>query len=119
MGSGETAPTMAKVHRLLLSRSGPPPVPAVMLDTPYGFQENAPELAERAQLYFRQSIGVDLEVAVLGEHAAEDRSDDRHAHEHADRNDDQQDHGHDDGANHGYILAPTSWTRQPARLDFR
>ena len=43
MGSGETAPTMARVHRSLLARMGPPPVPAAMLDTPYGFQENADE----------------------------------------------------------------------------
>lgn len=62
MGSGETAPTMVKVHRELVGRVGGP---VVLLDTPYGFQENAPELAERAQLYFRQSIGVDLEVAGL------------------------------------------------------
>ena len=41
MGSGETAPTMVKVHRELLERMGPPPVPAVLLDTPFGFQENA------------------------------------------------------------------------------
>ncbi|MFN8622061.1 MAG: hypothetical protein U0869_15125 [Chloroflexota bacterium] len=57
MGSGETAPTMAKVHRLLLGRSGPPPVPAVMLDTPYGFQENADEITARALDYFRENVG--------------------------------------------------------------
>ncbi|MEA2843958.1 MAG: hypothetical protein QOJ69_1629, partial [Actinomycetota bacterium] len=34
MGSGETAPTMSKVHRDLISRMGPSPVPAAMLDTP-------------------------------------------------------------------------------------
>jgi hypothetical protein len=31
MGSGETAPTMAKVHRLLADRLGPRPVDAVLL----------------------------------------------------------------------------------------
>ena len=45
MGSGETSPTMVKVHRQLLERLGPPPVPAVLLDTPFGFQENAREIA--------------------------------------------------------------------------
>ena len=35
MGSGETSPTMVKVHRQLLGRLGPPPVPAVLLDTPF------------------------------------------------------------------------------------
>ena len=44
MGSGETAPTMARVHRMLLGSLGRPPVPAVLLDTPYGFQENADEI---------------------------------------------------------------------------
>ncbi|MCI3949505.1 MAG: hypothetical protein K0R11_1439, partial [Acidimicrobiales bacterium] len=33
MGSGETSPTMAKTHRELLARVGPP---AVLLDTPFG-----------------------------------------------------------------------------------
>ena len=38
MGSGETAPTMARVHRELFRRLGPGPTPAALLDTPYGFQ---------------------------------------------------------------------------------
>ncbi len=40
-------------------------VTAAVLDTPYGFQENAPELAERAVAYFAESIDVDLAVAGL------------------------------------------------------
>jgi hypothetical protein len=63
MGSGETAPTMARVHRLLLSRSGPPPVPAVMLDTPYGFQENADEITARALEYFHENVGMPMTLA--------------------------------------------------------
>ncbi|HZD65052.1 MAG TPA: hypothetical protein VE152_03025 [Acidimicrobiales bacterium] len=65
MGSGETAPTMARVHRDLISRLGSPPVPAVLLDTPFGFQENADDLCARAQAYFRDSVGADLEIASL------------------------------------------------------
>ena len=38
MGSGETSPTMVKTHRALLDALGPQPVPAVLLDTPFGFQ---------------------------------------------------------------------------------
>jgi hypothetical protein len=64
MGSGETAPTMVTTHRRLTSML-PSPVTAVVLDTPYGFQENAPELAARAVEYFRTSINVDLAVAGL------------------------------------------------------
>lgn len=62
IGSGETAPTMAKVHRLLVERLGPAPVHAALLDTPYGFQENAHEVSLRATGYFR-NLGISLDVA--------------------------------------------------------
>jgi cyanophycinase-like exopeptidase len=64
MGSGETAPTMMKHHRDLIARLGAA-ARAVVLDTPYGFQANAAELATRAQEYFRQSVGHPIEVAGL------------------------------------------------------
>jgi len=64
MGSGETAPTMVSTHRTLTALL-PKPVKAVLLDTPYGFQENAPELATRAVEYFRNSVNVDIAVAGL------------------------------------------------------
>src|SRR5436190_10284244 len=57
MGSGETAPTMAKVHRSLIERVG---TPAVLLDTPYGFQENADDISARAKEYFAQSVGTPI-----------------------------------------------------------
>jgi hypothetical protein len=62
MGSGETAPTMAKVHRLLVERLGAPPVDAVLLDSPYGFQENADEISQRTVGYFR-NLRIPLDVA--------------------------------------------------------
>ncbi|MEY2974365.1 MAG: hypothetical protein RIR49_785 [Actinomycetota bacterium] len=71
MGSGETAPTMVGTHRRLAGRLADGPatvrsmVRAVVLDTPYGFQENAAELAERAVQYFSESVDVDLAVAGL------------------------------------------------------
>lgn len=72
MGSGEIAPTMVKVHRAMLERLGPPPVPAVLLDTPFAFQENAPELCEKIRRYFSESLRVDIEVAgVSGAPAAD------------------------------------------------
>ena len=61
MGSGETAPTMVKVHREVFA-SGPPG-PAVMLDTPFAFQMNRAELVARTRAYFDQSLGQDVEVA--------------------------------------------------------
>ncbi|MHB1508914.1 MAG: CysS/YqeB C-terminal domain-containing protein [Acidimicrobiales bacterium] len=63
MGSGETAPTMVKVHRAMLERLGPPPVPAVLLDTPFAFQENAAELCERIRRYFSESLQAKIDVA--------------------------------------------------------
>ncbi len=59
MGSGETAPTMVKVHREVLTGTTPR---AVALDSPYGFQVNAEELSARAAGYFRDSVGLDVEV---------------------------------------------------------
>jgi hypothetical protein len=66
MGSGETTPTMVKVHRLLFDRLGPGAVPAVLLDTPYGFQANARDISARAVSYFRESVRRPVEVASLG-----------------------------------------------------
>ncbi|MGH4025891.1 MAG: hypothetical protein ACRDRV_15045, partial [Pseudonocardiaceae bacterium] len=63
MGSGETAPTMAKVHRLLAERFGPRPLDAVLLDTPYGFQGNAEEISRRAVGYFGRNLHLPLRVA--------------------------------------------------------
>ncbi len=62
MGSGETSPTMMKTHRELLARIGSK-APAVLLDTPFGFQENAADLTARAQAYFAESVGRSLALA--------------------------------------------------------
>ena len=61
VGSGETAPTMVKVHRTLLDEAGPGA--RVMLDTPFGFQANADDLTAKIGAYFAESVGVPLEVA--------------------------------------------------------
>jgi hypothetical protein len=62
MGSGETAPAMAKVHRALFDRFDGQ-VPAAILDTPYGFQENADDLSSRTLEFFATSVGNPVEVA--------------------------------------------------------
>jgi hypothetical protein len=62
MGSGETAPTMARVHRQLVESLGAPPVDAVLLDSPYGFQENAGEISLRTIGHFR-NLQIPLHVA--------------------------------------------------------
>jgi cyanophycinase-like exopeptidase len=73
MGSGETAPTMVKAHRAVMTRSGIEPpagtahpaqaVQAVFLDTPFGFQMNADDLVAKTQQYFADSVGVPVSVA--------------------------------------------------------
>jgi cyanophycinase-like exopeptidase len=60
MGSGETAPTMVKPHRQIFERLGD--APAVLLDTPYGFQENATDISTRAAGYFAASVGRTVDV---------------------------------------------------------
>jgi cyanophycinase-like exopeptidase len=55
MGSGETAPTMVKPHRAIFEGIGA--APAVLLDTPYGFQENADDISTKAMAYFAASVG--------------------------------------------------------------
>ena len=64
MGSGETAPTMAKVHRRLLERL-PADAVAAILDTPYGFQENADEITAKTLAYFRATSSRSFTVARL------------------------------------------------------
>ena len=60
IGSGETAPTMTSVHVELFERAGTAGERAVMLDTPFGFQENADEIVAKAVAYFRESVGADV-----------------------------------------------------------
>jgi hypothetical protein len=54
---------MVKMHRQLLGRLGPTPVPAVLLSTPFGFQMNATDVAAKAVEYFRESVNAELLVA--------------------------------------------------------
>ena len=62
MGSGETSPTMVTVHKALVDRLGGTRPDAVLLDTPYAFQENAADISSRAVSYFATSVGLDVSV---------------------------------------------------------
>jgi hypothetical protein len=67
MGSGETAPTMKAPHRRVFERltaDGDTARP-MMLDTPFGFQENAPMLASATTKYFADAVGQHVAVAGL------------------------------------------------------
>jgi cyanophycinase-like exopeptidase len=63
LGSAETTPTMTKPHRSMFEHVGN--APAVMLDTPYGFQENVADISARAIEYFDRSVGRTVTVASL------------------------------------------------------
>ncbi len=69
MGSGETAPPMVKPHRAIFELLDPTAtrdaVRSVMVETPFGFQENAPTLTEKTLQYFDESIGRTVEPAGL------------------------------------------------------
>jgi hypothetical protein len=69
---------MVSTHRRLTSLL-PSPVSAVVLDTPYGFQENAPELAKRAVDYFATSVNVELRIAGLARMQSSDTGEDANA----------------------------------------
>jgi len=60
MGSGETTDSMVRVHRDLLQKLTPP-VKAVFIDTPAGFQMNADDLFEKTREYFEKRLGQTME----------------------------------------------------------
>ncbi|GIG59588.1 hypothetical protein Lfu02_39600 [Longispora fulva] len=62
MGSGETSPTMVTVHRAIVARLRDRPGRAVLLDTPYAFQENVADISAKAIAYFRRSVGLTVQV---------------------------------------------------------
>jgi cyanophycinase-like exopeptidase len=62
-GSGETSPVMTSVHQDLIARVSDPRGNAILLDTPFGFQQNADEIAARAISYFREHVGCDIRLA--------------------------------------------------------
>jgi cyanophycinase-like exopeptidase len=68
MGSGETAPTMTTPHRRVFERLAEAtggPVSAVLLDTPFGFQENVDILAAKTAEYFADAASRTVEIAGL------------------------------------------------------
>ena len=63
IGSGETSPTMVTAHRTLVSRLGRTNPQAIVLATPYAFQENVADVSARAQRYFADSVGLQVRTA--------------------------------------------------------
>src|SRR6476469_5489416 len=69
IGSGELAPQMARVHRAVIKalreRSSGSAVAAAVIDTPFGFQENADELSMELLDFFGRRMGLDVALASL------------------------------------------------------
>jgi cyanophycinase-like exopeptidase len=69
IGSGEMRPQMARVHRAVIARLAAArrggQVRAAILDTPYGFQENADSLGADALDFFGRRLGMDASLASL------------------------------------------------------
>lgn len=61
IGSGELAPSMSRVHRAILARVSPP-VRAVFVDTPAGFEPNVDDIGQKAVTYLRDRLGVACSV---------------------------------------------------------
>jgi len=54
---------MTSVHQDLVARVGDPRLSAILLDTPFGFQQNADEIAERTIAFFRDHVGCEIRLA--------------------------------------------------------
>ena len=63
MGSGETGPGLVATHRAGIQAAGAERV--VVIDTPFGFQENAAQLSEKLVTFFHTSLHVAADVAGL------------------------------------------------------
>lgn len=61
LGSGETSPNLVGVHRELLE--GWASTNCYMIDSPFGFQENADQLVEKIQDFYRTSLNIEINLA--------------------------------------------------------
>lgn len=65
MGSGETSPTMVTPHQQIVAEVKSKAHGLVVLDSPFGFQENADELVAKISDYFLSSVGAVVEPVKL------------------------------------------------------
>ena len=66
MGSGETSPTMVTPHQHMISELNSAKTAVLnVLDTPFGFQENAEVLTSKLREYFELSVGYPVGVISL------------------------------------------------------
>ena len=65
MGSGETSPTMVTPHQQIVAEVKSKGHGLVVLDSPFGFQENADDLVAKISDYFLSSVGAVVEPVNL------------------------------------------------------
>jgi hypothetical protein len=69
MGSGETAPSMVSTHQrvaeTVAAHAPDGSITVAVVDTPYGFQENAAEISARTVGYLRRRLDAAVEVVEL------------------------------------------------------
>jgi len=61
LGSGETSPNLVSVHRELLDDEASSN--CFMIDSPFGFQENADQLVEKIQDFYKTSLNIEIHLA--------------------------------------------------------
>jgi len=54
---------MTSIHQELIGRVSNSRLDAILLDTPFGFQQNADEIAARTITYFREHVGCEMRLA--------------------------------------------------------
>ena len=62
LGSGETSPNLVSVHRELLDDDAASSN-CYMVDSPFGFQENADQLVEKIQDFYKTSLNIKMNLA--------------------------------------------------------
>jgi hypothetical protein len=63
LGSGETSPNLVSVHRELLEDGASSN--CFMIDSPFGFQENADQLVEKIQDFYKTSLNIEINLATF------------------------------------------------------
>ena len=61
LGSGETSPNLVSVHREMISRLKKVSNPLI-INSPFGFQENVNELSDKLIEFFHTSLNIDIQI---------------------------------------------------------
>lgn len=61
LGSGETSPNLVSVHREMIGRLNKISNPLI-INSPFGFQENVDELSNKLKEFFITSLGIDTQI---------------------------------------------------------